>query len=346
MFSARIIILFSAFFFICGCGNKGSNSAADDNQESISDAKLASTLSDFYFVGKIGENPGLYKFNAEKKIVSRFWSNKKEKIVELSYAPNRKNIFFLTASDFGKKGVFPFISNVKLYLINLDSSKVKLVRKIGGGLQIFTTWTTDNTFKIILNSFDRTVVTYVNQQTFIFSEFGRELVNKSKIFDITKDGYPKPPEKLIKAFSPKNEFRIIYKDSSITSIYLKSKNKETVITSGEQKLNQVEWTSDNKFVIFSTIDITPRNKTLYDKLPDTSQLFVYDLKQKKIIKTFKGGGIKNFFINNNFLIFDDGFGKNSSIQIYNYKTLEPVQSIKIKGGCGLRNVPQIPDYSA
>ncbi len=346
MFSSRIIILFISFFFICGCGNKSSNNQADDDLSSNLNVSFNSNLTGFYFVGMINKNPGIYKFNAVKKSVSQFWSNKKEKVVELSYSSDRKNIFFLTSSDFGKKGVFPFISNIKLYLINLDSSKVKLVKKIGGGLQVFTTWTTDNTFKITLNSFDRTVVTYVNQQTFIFSEFGRELVNNSKTFDITKDGYPKPPDKMIKTISPKKNYTITTTDSTVTSIYLKYKNKKILITNSEQKLNQVDWTADGKHIIFSTIDITPRNKTLYDKQPNTSQIFVYSLEQKKIIKTFEGGGIKNFFINNNFLIFDDNFGKNSSIKIYNYKTLEPVQTIRIKGGCGLRNIPQIPDYSA
>ena len=346
MFSIRIFILFSAFLLLCGCGNKNSNSDTVDIKGTAAEIKSSAIPNDFYFVGIIGENPGLYKFNAKKKTAARFWSNKKEKVVELSYSSDHKNIFFLTASDFGKKGVFPFISNVKLYLINLDSSKVKFVQKIGGGLQIFTTWTTDNTFKVILNSFDRTVVTYVNQQTFIFSQFGRELVNNSKIFDITKDGYPKPPEKVIKDYSPNKIFRIISRDSSTTKIYLRTKTEETLIVSLDQKLNQVEWSPDEKYLFLSTIDITPRNKTLYDRQPNTSKIFLYDLKQKKIIKTFIGSGVKNFFINKVFLIFDDGFEKNSSIQIFNYKNHEPVQTIKIKGGCGLRNIPQIPDYSA
>lgn len=346
MFSARIIILFSALFFICGCSNKSSNKVFEDSPESIHDTNFSSSKFDFYFVGMIGENSGLYKFIADKKKVSRFWSNKKEKVVELSYSSDRKNIFFITASNFGKRGVFPFISNVKLYLINKDSSKVKFVQKLGSGLQIFTTWATDNTFKVILNSFDKTVVTYVNKQTFIFSEFGRELVNNSKIFDITKDGYPKPPGKLIKDYSPNNNFRIVFRDSSFTSIYLRTKTEESLITRVKQRLNQVEWSSDEKYLIFSTIDITPTNKTLYDKQPNTSQIFIYNIAQKKISRSFDGGGLKNFFINKNYLIFDNGFGKSSSIQIYNYKTLEPIQSIKIKGGCGLRYIPQFPDYSA
>ncbi len=345
MFKAEFTFLLSLLLFVCGCGKNTNNNSSYDKGK-VESSSVSSKLNDFYFVGMIGENPGIYKFNANKKIASRFWQNKNEKVVELSYSARRKIIFFITASDFGKKGVFPFISNVKLYKINPDSSKAMFVKKLGSGLQIFTEWSTDNTFKVILNSFDKTVVTYVNQQTFIFNEFGRELVNSSKIFDITKDGYPKPPQKSIKDYSPNNIFRIISIDSAVTKIYLRTKTEQTLIASVEQKLNQAEWTSNGKYLIFSTLDITPKNKTLYDKQPNTSKIFIYNLKQKKLIKTFIGGGLKNFFIQKDYLIFDDGFGRNSSIQIFNFKTLDPIQSIKIKGGCGLRNIPQIPDYSA
>ena len=113
-----------------------------------------------------------------------------------------------------------------------------------------------------------------------------------------------------------------------------------------QKLNQIEWTPENKYLIFSTINITPRNNTLYSKKPETAKIFIYSIPDKKIIKEWNGGGFKNFILLKDLLIFDDGFSKKSSIKIFDLKTLQITNSIRIKGGCGIRNIPSIPDYSA
>ncbi len=350
MCKAPLIILISIFCFLSGCSEKKlkEENRTDTRAALHSIQKKADAVNDFYFVGMIGENPGLYKFISKNKTVKQFWSSKDEKVVELSYSANRKAAFFLTANDYGKQGVFPFISQAKLYLIDLTASKTKLVKEIGSGLQVFMLWTTDNSFKVILNSFDTTVANYVNQETFIYSEFGRELVNNSKTFDITKEGYPNPPGRIGNFSSPNGKYTVWANDSIPASIYLRQKNKSEKILMGttDQKLNQVEWTPDSKYVIFSTLDISPMNKTLYDKQPSTSKILIYFLEEKKFTKFWEGGGVKNFFIENNYIIFDDGFGKNSIIRIYNYRTLKSIDTIQINGGCGLRNIPQIPDYSA
>jgi hypothetical protein len=63
-----------------------------------------------------------------------------------------------------------------------------------------------------------------------------------------------------------------------------------------------------------------------------------------VVKEWTGGGYKNFFTINDFLIFDDGFGKKSSIYIYNFETGNLIKQIKIKNGCGLNEIPEVPRF--
>jgi len=119
-----------------------------------------------------------------------------------------------------------------------------------------------------------------------------------------------------------------------------------MVTQLNQKLNYVSWSEDENFLFFSTIDISPGNATLYDNSPSTAKLFIFSLVNRNLIKTFEGGGIKNFVLDGDILLFDDGFNDKSRIFIYNFQTDQMIDTIKISGGCGLKNIPSIPDYSA
>jgi hypothetical protein len=46
------------------------------------------------------------------------------------------------------------------------------------------------------------------------------------------------------------------------------------------------------------------------------------------------------------LFFDDGFKEKSRIYIYNLQTNTISDSVIISGGCGLKNIPLIPNYEA
>ena len=339
----RILILFPILFFVFGCSKK---KLKEPEQKTVSSGNFRKALGDFYFVGMIGDNPGIYKFHSRDKSVSSFWSKDKEKVIELSYSADRKHAFFLTAADYGKNGIFPFVKDVRLYLLNIDSSKIIPVYKIGNGIQIFTAWETDNTFKIVLNEFDKTIANYIDQKILIFSQFGKKLVDNTKTYDITKQGYPKPPSAVRKFISADGKKLLAKKDSSEFWIFLSSGTPKTqkLITRTDQNLNDALWSSDGKILIFSTLDISQENKSLYSTQPSTSKLYVYSLLKRRIIKAWNGAGIKNFFIKGGFLIFDDGFDGSSSIHIFNYRINEPVFTIKIKGGCGLRNIPSVPKY--
>jgi hypothetical protein len=344
MFGFKIFFLL-ILLSLYGCGSKKSD---ENDRTKINNNKAKTETDGFIFVGMYDYYPGLYKYDITAKKYKVFWSVQGEKVIELSYSDDRKAAFFITAQEYGKRGVFPFVKEVKLYRIDIDSSKVHFVKKIGSGLQLFTEWEVDDSFKVILNSLNKTVANYIDQQTEIFSKYGKELINKTKIYDITKEGYPRPPEPKDKTASPDGRYKIVSEtDSSTTKIFvddLKNQNKY-LFASANQKLNNVEWYDNDNYVIFSTLDISPHNETIYSRQPNTSKIFIGSVKEKKLVKTWEGSGVKNFFIIRNILVFDDGFKDNSTIHLYNLKTSTSVDSIKIQGGCGIINIPEIPDYS-
>ncbi len=297
----------------------------------------------------VGEKPGLYKYDFQSKKVKKFWSSPNERVVQLSFSENRKAAFFLTARNYGKRGVFPFITRVKLYNINLDSNSVALITTLGNGMQVFTEWLDNNNFKVALNTVDIKVSDFINQHTYIFNAFGKELLNEKKIYNLIKEGYPSLPKKdlNLKSEELEAELKTVVKDDE-NLFYLKKENDETpkLILKDEKKIRAVSWQDADNLLILSTADVTPANKTLYNQSPKTSSLYIYSLKKNKIINKWDGGGYKNFFLLNDALIFDNGFKYNSSIIIYDLNNGGKVDSIKVSGGCGLESIPEIPDYSA
>ena len=346
-----IISFFSLAIIISGCIRKNEpiKKTITKNSIALKDLNNTRAMDDVLFIGLIGKKARIYKYNFSTKSYSEFWHNEKEEVVELSYSPNKKSAFLLIAHQSGKKGVFPYINSVKLYSISLDSNTVKLVETIGSGLQVFSFWEKDNLFRIILNIFDVAVGKYVEQKIKTFDASGKKLTDEKKTYDVVKDGFPQNPVIQINISSPDKKYSILSVDAVQTQIYLvdHTKNDEKkLIAELNQKLNVVDWSEDGEYLIFSTIDISPGNETLYNKEPATSKLFIFSVENKKIVKMFEGGGIKNFMLNGNIMIFDDGFKERSKLVIYNFRSGQMIDSVKISGGCGLKNIPRIPDYGA
>ncbi len=341
-------IIFPLLFvaLLIGCAEKNKDI---ETQKNVNQSVQKENNTPFIFVGMVGEKPGLYKYNFKTKKSKVFWSSGVEEVMELSFSQDRKAAFFLTARDYGKRGVFPFISRAKLYHINLDSNKVNFVTNIGTGMQVFTEWVDSNNFKVAFNSIDIKVSDYVNQHTFIFNTFGKELLNEKKLYNLFKEGYPSLPKRTLDLTSKQLDAELKTVDNDSVNLFYFNKvseNNSILICLDYKKLEDIGWSKDNNDLIFSTVDVTPGNETLYNKDPQTSSLYIYSLRKNKIENKWDGSGYKNFFIQNDKLFFDSGFKENSFIIIYDLNSSSPVDSIKINGGCGLENIPEIPDYSA
>jgi hypothetical protein len=300
----------------------------------------------FIFVGMINNRPGLFRYNTEDQTYSRYWSSHDEEVIDFSAADNQTSAFFITASKTGIEGIFPYIKDAKLYVIPDNNSNPEFVFDIGSGLQIFSRWESNLVFRIVINYWDKKVSTFINQKTIIFNTYGRNLEEQSKIYDILKDGYPRLPKIEPDLQSPSGEFRISFKGGTPDSVLLIRANDKSsyLITQTEKPVNEISWSDRRDFVIISTLDISPLNTSIFEGKPNTSALYIYSVEKKNLVNKWKGAGLKNFFTINDFVIFDDDFGRNSSIYIYNLNKNKIIKHITIKNGCGLKNIPKIPEF--
>ncbi|HEY4755924.1 MAG TPA: hypothetical protein VIH28_07725, partial [Ignavibacteriaceae bacterium] len=244
-----IISFFSLAIVISGCIRKNEpiKKTITKNSIALKDLNNTRLMDEVLFIGMIGKKSGIYKYNFLTKSYSEFWHNEKEEVVELSYSPNKKSAFLLTAHQSGKKGVFPFINNAKLYSISLDSNTVKFVETISSGLQVFSFWEKDNLFRIILNIFDVAVGKHVEQKIKTFNASGKKLMDEKKTYDVVKDGFPQNPVIQINISSPDKKYSILSVDSTQTQIYLINNNgneEKRLIAKLNQKLNVIDWSED------------------------------------------------------------------------------------------------------
>ena len=347
MFDYKYLVFLFLLFIIC-CNNNPDvwQKPGSENKNSLNAQIAGEEFDQFLFVGMINKNPGIYKYDVNQQEYSVFWYKRYEKVVKLYYSEDRRSAFFVTVRNSGRRGILPFIEDIKIYLININTDKVKFIGKIGSGVQVFTGWDTKDSFKISLNYIDKRNPHFVHQRNVIFDITGQKILDEIKTFNIIKEGYPRP-EKLEQE-TTKGNYKIFTTTGDLTSIFLVNiKNDDTtLITTIDQKLNEVRWSKDMKILVFSTISsFHSTNNELANPDSSTSKLFIYSLENKRIIKLFEGNGIKNFFIINNWVIFDDGFNGNSHINIYNFINLEMIKKISVRGGCGSQNIPQISDYN-
>lgn len=300
----------------------------------------------FIFVGSVKKQPGLYKYVISNNSSSEFWNSREEKVIELSYNENHSSAFFLTAVKEGKQGIFPYIKNARLYVIPDSSSKPIFIKDIGSGIQVFSRWESETVFRIIFNSWDKKVSTYINQKTIIFNTFGRILREETKTFDITSDGYPRLPKIKPDSLSPAGKYRIEYTAGKADSVFLieRQNDKKYLIADLSKPVNDISWSDSRNILVISTLDVTAENSSIFTKTPDTSELYIYSIPEKKLIRKWIGGGYKHFFTVGDFLIFDDGFGKNSSIYVYKFSEDKVIKKIRFKRGCGLTGIPKIPRF--
>ncbi len=337
-----LVILFLLFIISCNNNPDIRQKSGSQDKNSLNTQIAGEEFDQFLFVGMVDKNPGIYKYDVNKEEYSVFWYKRYEKVVKLYYSEDRKRAFFVTVRNSGRRGTLPFIDEVKIYLININTGKVKFLERIGSGIQVFTGWDTKDSFKISLNYIDKRNPHFVHQRNVIFDITGQKILDEIKTYNIIKEGYPKP-EKL-EQDTVKENYNIYTASGDLTSIFLVNikNNDTTLITTVDQKLNEVRWSKDMKTLIFSTISsFNNISSNLTNSDSNSSKLFIYSLENKRIIKLFEGNGIKNFFIINNWVIFDDGFSGDSRINIYNFINLEMIKKISVQGGCGLQNIPQI-----
>lgn len=337
IFSAKILIVSFLLLVFASC----SDSTKNENQSETGPVKDSLSIykdDNFLFLTEWFDKVGVYKYNFEKKKYSPVWWHPRENVVMLVYQPGSFPSYFLTCERMGERANFPFFNRLKLFIISPDLSETKQIDDLGSGLQFTARWNEDNNLEVIYTSVDKTTASYVNQYTRIYDHYGKLIDSNIKTYDIQKSGFPRllPPQN--STISPSGNFGVSFREDSV---FLKSASADSLkfIAVLNLELNKIKWSDDEKFLFISTLNLD--NESIKTKNPETSELFIYSLSADSVISRFGGTGVKNFFSMNDLLIFDDGFGYNSIINIFDLTQNKIIDVIDPKHGCGLVFIPQM-----
>ncbi|MGE5352484.1 MAG: SPOR domain-containing protein [Acidobacteriota bacterium] len=324
------------------------NSKVIDNYLITRDlATVADEFSRVVVVGNFRGMSSLYEYDLKTGQRRKLWSRQGEMITDCSYSSDMSGALFTTVGSFGRKSIFPYVDNVKVYRIDLSTMKIEKIESLGSGIQLYTNNDLGKAYRIIMNVFDKAKNTFVVQNTYTYDFHGRLVSNEKKTFDLAKENYPAAPELIFDNRSPdnKNQLDVSYNQGSytfsVTRVAIASKRN---ILTTRQRLNEAAWSQDGRYLIFSTIDVSPRNRSLYSTRPETSNLYLFSVNEGKLLKQWTGGGYKNFLLRGDLIFFDDGFNERSQIVVYDYRNDRIVDAVAITGGCGIRNIPYIPDF--
>jgi len=288
-------------------------------------------IENFFFVGQVGSETGLYKYNLKHNTYSPFWSASYENVIQLSYSDNLEYAYFLTARRIGTSQGVPFIRNINLYSLDLKHPSVELISKIGDVVQLSAYWL-DNNYKIQFTQFDLKITSYMNKINQIYSPFGKLIKEDKEIFDFIKDGYPQFEKKLTSLISPSGNFGVT---QSTDSVFLSIADavERVFIDTTVGIINKVQWSSDEVYVFFRANSF---NENKYKKIPST--IYVYDIVNQELVKKWDSEDTINFIITNDLLIFDTSINNQSAISVFNFKKNEDVAKLRVKGGCGIINI--------
>jgi len=329
-------LVFLISLFAISCNNKQSKNL-DDQVESteVHETTPTEKRDHFLFVGMYFGKPGVFKYNIQEQKYEPMFAVQKESVISLNYSRDLNSIFFLTAGKSGTHGGLPFVNKIKFYRVNPENGTVVMIENYGKGSQLLVQWNDDGNYEVIITSIDKTVSSYFNVDKKVYNTFGRLIDEKTETYDIINDGYPSLVPLRSSTVSPSGKYGIAVIEDSI---FLKTSGEDNLqfIINSNYEINKVSWSNDEDFLFCSTI--TPDNETV--NMQKQSELFTYSIIGDSLVSKWEGAGVKNFITFNNLLLFDDGLNYQSFINIYNYKQNELVETIKLRGGCGLVNIPK------
>jgi hypothetical protein len=290
-------------------------------------------FSSLIFLGAARNAPSIYLYSPEEEHIHELWKPVKEKIIELSYSPDRSSGFFITAAKTGVKGVFPYINAIKLYVINNDTL-ISLAKELGNAVQIYTKWETNNAFRIITNVMNDNNPSQIIQTAQIYNTYGKLFEQEEKVYNLLQEGYPQPLKEDPEYISPHNEYEVITKSSEKDSLFFiyRSTGRKYFLLSTQSIINNIIWSPDLLNVV---IELVPEEASVNGAAAD---ILLYSIKDKKITENWKGNTPGGFFVKNNLLVFDRGRGNKASIIFYDLNTGRGIDTISMKGGCSLRTI--------
>ena len=329
-----MMLIFSLILF-SSCGDDNQNDVDEDNlNKEIENAKL-SEFSEFYFVGNYAGKPSIYVYDHETDKYKVFWHSDDERVIDLLISPDNKSGYFITKRKQRLKSSQPAIEKGRLYRIDFEVKKVESITQLEDGIQIIPFWMDNDRFTLVINSIDKTIASYVNKNIQVYNRFGKLLSDNTEVYDLTKDGYPITKLPTINFTSPNELFTVVEKNDSL---FVRQQKSQKEIKTGflSTKIQQLAWAENNKHLIMLLASKEKEKQSTDDT--GKSILTIFDLQKKKTVKMFDTVGSNRFVLIGDFLIFDNGFGKDSHIEIFKLESLSNYKKIKINSGCGLRNI--------
>lgn len=318
-------------FFACKNDTEEKNNHYKKYKAGIKEDTLK--FSGFYFSAKAYGDLGIYYYNAASKKIKPYWWNTYDQVVDLQYSSDKQNIFFLTSRGSGIRGSLPFFEKLKLHRINPETKKVEFIKEIGNGLQVQSYWEKENIFIIIYTASDPLIAAYVNRVTQVYNQFGKMLEEKIEIFDLTTQGYPALPSPPLNYQSPSNYYSLFLDNDSLY-IYQNDNKTKYFVQNHVSRIKNVEWLEKKDIVLLNSY-VNPDS----NKMNNVTSLSIFNLAYGKTVKRWQDKGLKRFMVIGNKLIFDNNFGTDSYLLLYDLEKSELFDSIKVRGGTGLRNIP-------
>jgi hypothetical protein len=270
-----------------GCSKKHSAGEAD---------KQGSVTYFFYSGTDAGGNSVLFKYIIGKDKPVPYYTFRNEQIAAMSFAADFKTGYVVTAGSINTGTANPSVNNIKIYFINGDSVGPVSMQKLGNALQLFALRTPENDFRIIKQQIDPLITNYLKQTTFIFNNYGKEVYNNTETYDIAKRGMPVPPEKHIKTSSQDGRLTIFFSGAGGKRLAIRDDvgGRRKLITNINTPLVKAEWSSDNKYLAFSTADT---------RLPDyKTSLYIYSIADSKMADSLQIALPAVYYITGSYLV--------------------------------------------
>lgn len=326
-----ILFFLPVVIITTACNNDSTPDPANDPALKDVEAASVKEFKELVFVGSYQNKPSIYSYNKEENISKVLWHDKNESVLDLEVSDDLSVAFFITYRRIDRRNTPPEYILVKLFRIDLVTGKADLIKKLGDVIQIYSYWDNIGRFVVISNSIDITIASYVNKNKQVFNSFGKLLLDENEVFDISKDGYPLPDVPDLKLTSPKERFMVFEKADSIF-IRNNYNNEEMFVSSDYERIINIQWAENLKQVVFLVL-----SKSDDSENPNT-KLFIFDVIEKKAVKTFNEIGKKRFLLYGDFLFYESGLNKSAFVKIFKLSELKEAGVINIKGGCALRSL--------
>ncbi len=306
----KIFFFIALLFFSFGCKSKVKKIPITHGISSVSYA---------YFISQRDSLPSIYAVNLSDYKVEKVLPDTFGAVWEIKFSPSGNVALFKTADFEGTVGAgFHLIKNPKIYLFDVASGEVALLKTFDDSWSVKIRWLNNDTVEVYRISGGYQTGENFKFEIYGFDPDGNLLYTKKEEYDWKKGEFPPENVPDLKLNSPDGKFRVEIKDDlllGVKRIYLVDELNRFEIFETRWKIEHLEWSLDGMYLVFNVVNITP--EAVEGKNVKTGELYYFNVAKRNLYKISSGSGFFNFrFINDTQIIFDKGFENDSEIYLY------------------------------